>query len=501
MRKKLRIRDVFEFLRLALEVPAEEYLILQPFINQAHLATGKFGTKDGDKVTWYLQFMYEIISEVTVASSCSSMRTFVLPVTAGNHFTATENMPVRSGRLITARLDLKLWMREQKLAAVKGLASQLARANGRTAPLKIPAAVTKLLEFVGGSQHMLTLVMECIGGPQWQKDFDQRLAAIRAHDALYVLKQVRDKAHTSWNTILSSVDPEVKQESYMTLLANVLADTPVMPIDGILKPFQDCCLTHDALEAAKIVYFEIEDEIGHLQGKVSALSWMPNRIVRAPKSYSVDVRISMAPLVVAELLRDLSLVDEDFSDIVSALMMQDSSPDRVLSDARMGALSVLVFLDEQQLPWTIFIHTQQPGDDAAKTVKDVVCHLEDDLKETVTLPELSPSAWKDWHRTADDVPTGQLQAQSAVATAQNTKMPFDRVVYMYVSNSMFPSSEDHVYEDALSKGHPWLQHTTVISSHIRKAYHRRIGALAADALRHAILDKFLYGQGYRSKLS
>ena len=50
MRKKLRIRDVFEFLRLALEVPAEEYLILQPFINQAHLATGKFGTKDGDKV-------------------------------------------------------------------------------------------------------------------------------------------------------------------------------------------------------------------------------------------------------------------------------------------------------------------------------------------------------------------------------------------------------------------------------------------------------------------
>ena len=347
----------------------------------------------------------------------------------------------------------------------------------------------------------------------------------------------------------------------------------------------------------------MQDEIGHLQGKVSALSWMPNKIVRAPKSYSVDVRISMAPLVVAELLRDLSLVDEDFSDIVSALMMQDSSPDRVLSDARMlalrleayrlqkeesvglykllpelqlprplimdvdskvrkflipqghltvleaqrsqrltlawlegmvqdikratlasmqaqtsalqreqvvvgstglgsrGALSVLVFLDEQQLPWTIFIHTQQPGDDAAKTVKDVVCHLEDDLKETVTLPELSPSAWKDWHRTADDVPTGQLQAQSAVATAQNTKMPFDRVVYMYVSNSMFPSSEDHVYEDALSKGHPWLQHTTVISSHIRKAYHRRIGALAADALRHAILDKFLYGQGYRSKLS
>ena len=93
-------------------------------------------------------------------------------------------------------------------------------------------------------------------------DFDQRLAAIRAHDALYVLKQVRDKAHTSWNTILSSVDPEVKQESYMTLLANVLADTPVMPIDGILKPFQDCCLTHDALEAAKIVYFEIEVSFG-----------------------------------------------------------------------------------------------------------------------------------------------------------------------------------------------------------------------------------------------
>ena len=50
MREKLSIRDVIEFLRLALEVPAGEYLMLQPLFKQAHLATRRFGAKSGDKV-------------------------------------------------------------------------------------------------------------------------------------------------------------------------------------------------------------------------------------------------------------------------------------------------------------------------------------------------------------------------------------------------------------------------------------------------------------------
>ena len=288
----------------------------------------------------------------------------------------------------------------------------------------------------------------------------------------------------------------------------------------------------------------MQDDLGHFQGKVSSLSCRSQRLVRASNLYSREVRMSMSPLVVAELLRDLKLVDDYFSDVIDALMMQDASLERAFSDARMlalrleayrlqkekivelqcllpelylprplimesainarrflvpqghlkileaqctprltpaqlkgmvqdikratlasmqaqesalqgeqvvvgstgvgskGALSMLVFLDDRQMPWIFFIHTQQPGDNEVKTMKDVLCHLEDDLKELIALPELSPPAWKAWHQTADELPTEVLQAQSASGTEESAKLPFDRVVYMYVSNSMFPSCEN-----------------------------------------------------------
>ncbi len=43
VRERLTILDVLDFLRMALEVPAEEYLLLVPLINKAHRAFGTFG--------------------------------------------------------------------------------------------------------------------------------------------------------------------------------------------------------------------------------------------------------------------------------------------------------------------------------------------------------------------------------------------------------------------------------------------------------------------------
>ena len=51
VRERLTISDVLDFLRMALEVPADEYLLLVPLINKAHRATGRFGREDrGQKV-------------------------------------------------------------------------------------------------------------------------------------------------------------------------------------------------------------------------------------------------------------------------------------------------------------------------------------------------------------------------------------------------------------------------------------------------------------------
>ena len=94
-------------------------------------------------------------------------------------------------------------------------------------------------------------------------EFDQRLAAIEAQDVTLILKQVRNRAHTDWNTNLSSMNPTIKQELYMTLLFNALADTPVVPSDRVETQWpwrsrRDCRVTYGDLEAAKFVYFEIE---------------------------------------------------------------------------------------------------------------------------------------------------------------------------------------------------------------------------------------------------
>ena len=46
VRSRLTIPDVLKFLRTALEVPDGEYLLLVPLIDQAYLATGRFGEEE-----------------------------------------------------------------------------------------------------------------------------------------------------------------------------------------------------------------------------------------------------------------------------------------------------------------------------------------------------------------------------------------------------------------------------------------------------------------------
>lgn len=154
-----------------------------------------------------------------------------------------------------------------------------------------------------------------------------------------------------------------------------------------------------------------------------------------------------------------------------------------------GMLSMLVLLDEQQVPWTFFIHTQQPDNSTATTAKDVVCSLEDDLSKFSMLPQLSPPAWRNWHHGLDDVPAVSVRAKRAASAQQSTKLPFNRIVYIYVCNNTLSSSEESTLRQAVAAGHPWLQRTVIHSSSIRSGYFRRTGAFNNDALRHAIMNE------------
>ena len=50
VRHQLTISIVIDFLRMALEVPAEEYLVLVPLISEAQHARGTFGNQKSDRV-------------------------------------------------------------------------------------------------------------------------------------------------------------------------------------------------------------------------------------------------------------------------------------------------------------------------------------------------------------------------------------------------------------------------------------------------------------------
>ena len=156
-----------------------------------------------------------------------------------------------------------------------------------------------------------------------------------------------------------------------------------------------------------------------------------------------------------------------------------------------GVLSMFVLLDEQQAPWTVFIHAQPPDDSTAPTVKGVLCSLEDDLSGFCALPQLSPAAWDSWHRGAADIPTAPVQATGAAAAEHSAKLPFDRVIFLYVANSTLSPAEESTLSQADIAGHPWLQHTVIFSSSIREDYFSRQAVWSNDALRHAIFDKLL----------
>lgn len=149
-----------------------------------------------------------------------------------------------------------------------------------------------------------------------------------------------------------------------------------------------------------------------------------------------------------------------------------------------GFDSLLVFLDDQHQAWTVFIQSKQTAARKVVRVRDILENLESDLDDVVSLPQLHGS-WESWHKGSDDPPDEQVQSRQV----RDGKLSFQRVVYVYVSDGTISARENSFLEQVMAAGHPWLQHTLVLSASTRTGYYSRVGALTRDALRNAVLDK------------
>ncbi|CAL5225180.1 g7961 [Coccomyxa viridis] len=391
VRERLTIPDVLEFLRMALEVPADEYLLLVPLINKAHRTNGSFGQKKtGKEVTWYHQLTSEITREMNEVAG--SGRTFILPVTAATQYRQVDmtHMP-ELRRSLDAQLDLPLLTAEQKEAAVMGLARKVAAANGRTAPATIPAAVTKLLGFAGSTPGELTYVMEGFGDywwredDGWRKDFDQRLTMIQSYQMLAVLEQVRDRglSGTCWDVLCGSKDYGVRRDCYLKLLGQTLTDAPVRRSDKVLGTG-----TRPTFGGASVVYCETDDEDEQLQsfpgGSLSCLA-----SATAPSVHQPAVRLSVSPLVAAEMLRELRRVDYTYSGIIGTLMTQDTATEG--SVAQMWVMKMEGYGVQGRT--TVRLQELMQGVALPETIPDIACIVPQGrlaLSDVSMLPEKPP---------------------------------------------------------------------------------------------------------------
>ena len=190
----------------------------------------------------------------------------------------------------------------------------------------------------------------------------------------------------------------------------------------------------------------------------------------------------------------ISIVEARAQDIMAS-MQAEQLPTKERKVVQLGVVgpgnkgndAMLVYLGEDDKPWTIFLQTKQTSAQTAVSIKEIIRNIATDLTEVCALPQLS-FPWSRWHTTDDPIPTTAFTASRQPAGYKN-KLPFSGMVYIYVTDGTLSTQQNDLYEQALAAGHPWLQHTLVVSAATREGYYSRVGALHRDTLRNAVLDK------------
>lgn len=164
-----------------------------------------------------------------------------------------------------------------------------------------------------------------------------------------------------------------------------------------------------------------------------------------------------------------------------------------------GMDSMVVLVDEHGQAWALVVQSKQVQSRRVKheTVRRVLANMQTDLCKTFHLPVL-PRSWKTWHsqkkaKAPPQAPCTQLssqqQQQASIQATTSGLLPFDRVLYVYVTDGSFSGPQNGIFGQVLERDHPWLKRVMLISSHDSQSYYSRVGALKRDVMRRAVTSR------------
>ena len=164
-----------------------------------------------------------------------------------------------------------------------------------------------------------------------------------------------------------------------------------------------------------------------------------------------------------------------------------------------GEDSLVVLVDESEEAWPVIVQSKQTTKQKYETVRGVLDNLQRDLSSTFDLPPVRPPAWADWQKKPwskdQELPKvaceqpGSRAAQLQGAAVDSKLLPFEHVLYVYVSNGSFTSTQDQIFQKVLEAGHPWLTHVTIVSYREAACWYTRIGDLKRNIMRKAVMSK------------
>ncbi|CAL8471273.1 g10815 [Coccomyxa elongata] len=618
-------------------------------IDAPHMQYEGFASSIDEDATWLLQFMSVIVHYMN-HNMLGELTTLVVPLTASTQYEAVDliHLPqFTAGQSLAVQLGLPVLSLADRMHIVKSQCVRVAKANGRLAAEKLPDAVVDCLAMVGGLPRLLSYLMEAIAGDgdSWKLDFDQRVQRVNAWRVKSLLEKAQNKGleQVLWWCSLNKRDIAFKKECLLRVVTIMLTDEAVKRTDPLLASSANCPTVGDweayglvqcEVQGAEVVPNDAEglQETGaissaacssatptpqHAALQSRALSsgaevgssgtdnererrlldaWQDNGRGR----HAASVRLSVSPLALLYMLKELGLMDPSELSVVSSHVARESPADEEVVDAMMlvvnleayaacgtdkvslpellrglripvpaagkrflvpcghltvapegrhqasrlqpqqvaakieecrkeilrsrstaagsgagqedwptvtigfvgvgnrGEDSLVVLVDESEEAWPVIIQSKQTTQQKYETVRGVLDNLQRDLSGTFDLPQVQPDAWAEWQEkpwakneeppaVACEQPGSHLQraAQVHEAAVDSTLLSFERVLYVYVSDGAFTSTQDRIFRQVLSAGHPWLMHVTVVSYREAACYYTRIGDLKRSILRKA----------------
>ena len=151
------------------------------------------------------------------------------------------------------------------------------------------------------------------------------------------------------------------------------------------------------------------------------------------------------------------------------------------------SMLVLVEAGGAARAWGFVVQTKQ--DTAARpqyeTLRGILAEAGKDLASDFRLPRLLPS-WTEWLETGRDdaIPAGQPSNETWDESRWD-----GRVIYSYVTDSLFSERQEAVRKQLIERRHPWMGRLLIVSRKDSEAWYSRAGALLRGIRLAAMTNK------------